>query len=126
MIKVGEIEAVVVRKPIKNVHLSVLPPLGKVRVSAPLEMKDDAIRVLLATRLSWINKQQAKFKQQERQTPREYVSGESHYLFGKKYRFEVCFEDRPPRIETKNNNKMILYVRPVVSHYVTPGSKRPN
>jgi len=89
MLQVGNIEALVVRKPIKNLHLAVLPPLGKVRVSAPLAMRDDAIRTLLATRVGWIKRQQEKFKTQERQTPREYVSGESHYYWGKRYRLEV-------------------------------------
>jgi len=112
MLKVGLIEALVVRKPIKNVHLSVLPPSGKVRVTAPVAMQDDAIRVLLATRLGWINKQQARFKGQERQTPREYVSGESHYLFGKRYRLEVHFQEQPARVEVKGNIKIVLHVRP--------------
>src|SRR3990170_4043098 len=95
MIQVGNIEALVIRKPIKNLHLSVLPPLGKVRVTAPLAMKDDAIRILLATRLPWIKKQQVKFEAQERQTKREYVSGESYYLFGRRHRLEVLYEHRP-------------------------------
>jgi len=112
MVKVGPIEALVVRKSIKNVHLSVLPPSGKVRVTAPVAMQDDAIRVLLATRLGWINKQQAKFRSQDRQTAREYVSGESHFLFGKRYRLEVRYEERPARVEVKGNNKIVLYVRP--------------
>lgn len=112
MVKVGPIDALVVRKRIKNVHVSVLPPSGKVRVTAPIEMKDDAIRVLLSTRLAWINKQQDKFKNQLRQTPREYVSGESHYLFGQRYQFEVYSEDRPPRVEIQNNRKILLIVRP--------------
>lgn len=102
----------VVRKPIKNLHLSVLPPLGRVRVSAPLAMKDDAIRILLATRLSWIKKQKAKFETQERQTPREYISGESHYFLGKRYRLEVVFEDKPPQAKLNGKSKIVLHVRP--------------
>ena len=97
MLQVGNIEALVMRKPIKNLHLSVLPPGGKVRVSAPLTMKDDAIRTLLATRLGWIKRQQEKFRTQERQTPRDYVSGESHYYWGKRYRMEVIYDDNPPK-----------------------------
>jgi len=62
ILKLGSIEALVVRKNIKNLHLSVLPPMGKVRVTAPESMTDDAIRTLLATRLPWIKKQQEKFK----------------------------------------------------------------
>lgn len=112
MIKVGVIEALLVRKPIKNLHLAVLPPIGKVRVTAPIAMKDDAIRTLLATKLGWIKKQQAKFQWQERQTEREYVSGESHYFLGKRYRLDVLYEDKPPRVEIKGNSKIILHVRP--------------
>ena len=100
------------RKPIKNLHLSVLPPGGKVRVSAPLTMKDDAIRTLLATRLGWIKRQQEKFRTQERQTPRDYVSGESHYYWGKRYRMEVIYDDNPPKVILKGKDKIILSVRP--------------
>ena len=112
MIQVGNIEALVIRKPIKNLHLSVLPPLGKVRVTAPLAMKDDAIRILLATRLPWIKKQQVKFEAQERQTKREYVSGESYYLFGRRHRLEVLYENKRPRVELKGKNRIVLCVRP--------------
>lgn len=112
MLEVGSIKALVVRKPIKNLHLSVLPPLGKVRVTAPLAMKDDAIRTLLATRLIWIKKQQKKFEGQERQTKREYVSGESHYLWGKPYRLEVVYENKPSSMRIKGKGKLILSVRP--------------
>lgn len=115
MLKVGLVEALIVRKTIKNVHLSVLPPEGRVRVTAPVAMNDDAIRILLATRLGWINRQQTKFRNQQRQTAREYVSGESHYLFGKRYRLEVRHEDAPPRVEVKNNGKLLLFVRPNAS-----------
>jgi len=101
-----------VRKPIKNLHLAVLPPLGKVRVTAPLRMKDDAIQTLIATRLPWIKKQQLKFEGQERQARREYVSGESHYFLGKRYRLEVVFEDRAAHVSLKGKDKIILSVRP--------------
>lgn len=112
MIKTGSIEALIVRKRVKNVHLSVLPPLGKVRVTAPIGMREDAIRILLATKLGWVKRQQAKFQLQDRQTQREYVSGETHYLFGKRYRLEVRYEDAPPRVEARNNGKLLLFVRP--------------
>ena len=89
LLHIGSIEVLVVRKPIKNLHLSVLPPDGSVRVSSPLSMNDDAIRTLIGTRIPWIRKQKAKFEGQERQPKREYVSGESHYFLGKRYRLEV-------------------------------------
>lgn len=110
--RVGSIEALVVRKPIKNLHLAVLPPLGKVRVTAPLYMKDDAIRTLLATRIGWIKNHKARFEGQQRETPRQYISGETHYFVGRRYRFEVIYEDKPPQVELKGNNKIVLYVRP--------------
>lgn len=109
-LEVGDIRASVIRKPIKNLHLSVLPPHGKVRVSAPLRMNDDSIRTLLATRLTWIKKQQRKFEGQERQTKREYVSGESHYLWGKRYRLEVVYNQKPLGVNLKNKDKIVLSV----------------
>lgn len=112
MLQVGNIDALVVRKPIKNLHLSVLPPLGKVRITAPLAMKDDAIRTLLATRLVWIRKQQAKFEGQERQTRREYISGESHYLWGKRCRLEVVYGNKPSGVSLRGKDNVILSVRP--------------
>ncbi len=99
------------RKPIKNLHLSVLPPNGWVRVSAPDGMKDDAIRTLLALRLPWIKKQQAKFTGQERQTKRDYVSGESCYFFGKRYRLELVYKNAAPAVFLKNKSKIILQAR---------------
>lgn len=100
------------RKQIKNLHLSVLPPLGKVRVTAPLAMKEDAIRTLLATRLAWIKRQRTKFQGQERQTRREYVSGETHYYWGRSCRLQVVYEDKPSNVSLKGKGKIILSVRP--------------
>jgi predicted metal-dependent hydrolase len=111
-LQLGTVEALVVRKPIKNLHLSVLPPNGWVRISAPERMKDDAIRTLIALRLPWIKKQQAKFAGQERQTKRDYVSGESHYFFGKRYRLELIYANDVPNVSLKGKNKIVLQVRP--------------
>ena len=112
LLQIGAMEVLVIRKPIKNLHLAVLPPYGKIRVASPLQMKDDAIRTLVATRIPWIRRQQNKFAGQERQTPRRYISGESHYFFGNRYRLEVQHVDEPPRITVKGNTKIILQVRP--------------
>jgi len=111
-LQLGSIEVLIVRKPIKNLHLSVLPPAGRVRVTSPEDMKDDAIRTLIATRLPWIKRQQGKFAGQERQTKRDYVSGESHYFFGKRYRLELVYKDDVPAVFLKGKNKIILQVRP--------------
>jgi predicted metal-dependent hydrolase len=108
----GNIEVVVVRKPIKNLHLSVLPPDGKVRVSSPLRLKDDMIRTLIATRIPWIRKHQAALQAQQRENPREYVSGESHYLFGKRYRLDVeLTKSNRPRISVKGKSRIVLQTR---------------
>lgn len=115
LLQVGGIEAVVLYRPVKNLHLNVLPPAGKVRVTAPQNMNDDAIRTFLATRISWIKKMQTKFKGQERQTPREYVSGETYYFFGKKYKLEVLETDTTPNVEIKGKIKIFLTVRPKTS-----------
>ena len=111
-LQLGTVEALVVRKPVKNLHLSVLPPNGRVRVTAPEHMKDDAIRTLLALRLPWIKKQQAKFAGQQRQTERDYVTGESHYFFGKQYRLELVYKDEVPAVSLKGKTKIVLQVRP--------------
>lgn len=112
ILQLGSIEALIVHKLVKNLHLSVLPPLGRVRVTAPEGMKDDAIRTLLVTRLPWIKKQQAKFKGQDRQPIRQYVSGESHYFFGKRYRLEVGYKEAAPVVVLKGKSKIVLQVRP--------------
>jgi len=104
-------EVLVVRKLIKNLHLAVMPPEGKIRVSSPAHLQDDAIRTLIATRIPWIRKQKAKFEAQERQTPREYISGESHYFLGKRYRLEVIYADKSSHVGLKGNNRIILQVR---------------
>jgi predicted metal-dependent hydrolase len=92
--------------------MRVLPPDGKIRVSAPARMKDDAIRTLIVTRIPWIRKQQAKFAGQERQTPREYVSGEDQYFFGRRYRLDVVRINDSPRVLLKGKSGIILRVRP--------------
>lgn len=109
---ISGLEVLVVRKPVKNLHLSVLPPNGKVRVTSPEAMKDAAIRAMIATRLPWIHKQQMKFAEQEREPIREYVSGESHYLFGKRYTLERVEIESVPKVRKKSTARLQLRVRP--------------
>ncbi len=84
-IELGDITVDVVLKDIKNVHLSVYPPTGRVRISAPSRMNLDTIRVFAISKLGWIKQQQKKLQEQERETPREYLDRESHYVWGKRY-----------------------------------------
>ncbi len=79
----------VVYKDIKNLHISVYPPIGRVRVAAPERMAEDAIRLAIVQRLSWIKRQRAQLQNAERQTQRQMLSGESHYVWGKRYRLNV-------------------------------------
>jgi predicted metal-dependent hydrolase len=110
-IDLGEFSADVVRKNIKNVHLSVYPPDGRVRISAPLHMALDTIRVFAITKLAWIKSQQHKMLAQERETPREYLDRESHYVWGKRYLLKVVEKDAAPAIELKHN-KLVMQLRP--------------
>lgn len=110
-ITLGNICVDVVHKDIKNVHLSVYPPTGRVRISAPLHMNLDTIRVFAISKLSWIRKQQNKFSRQEREAPREYITRESHYYLGKRYLLKVIEHNAPPKVVIKHNT-MEMYIRP--------------
>lgn len=90
-IEISGIEIEVQKKNIKNLHLVVVPPDGKVRVSAPMHLSDDSIKMFVRTKLSWIKKQQEKFEKQPRQSEREYVSGETLYVFGQQYFLRVMY-----------------------------------
>ena len=110
-IELGEFTVDVIFKDIKNVHLSVHPPNGRVRISAPSHMSADTVRVFAISKLDWIRQQQKKLQLQERETPREYLDRESHYLWGKRYLLDVVEENARPEVELKHG-KMILRVRP--------------
>jgi predicted metal-dependent hydrolase len=102
----------VVRKDIKNLHVGVYPPAGRVRVAAPLRLDDDAVRLAVISRLSWIRRQRAAFEQQERQSDREFVTGESHYFEGRRYRLKVVENGGAPSVSLRNKAVMELLVRP--------------
>lgn len=109
--QIGNLSVEVRRKAIKNLHIIVLPPSGAVRVSAPLKMSDDAVRMAVASRLLWIKKQQRSFENQAREPAREMLSGESHYLWGKRYLLEVLPTTGKHRLEVEHR-KIKLFVRP--------------
>jgi predicted metal-dependent hydrolase len=110
VLQLGDIAVDVVLKDIKNVHLGVYPPTGRVRISAPSRMSLDTIRVFAVAKLDWIKAQQKKLREQERETPREYLERESHYVWGKRYLLSVTERDRASTIELKHN-RMILTAR---------------
>ncbi|MGI8538416.1 MAG: M48 family metallopeptidase [Rubrobacteraceae bacterium] len=111
-IEVGGIPVEVVRKKIKNLHISVYPPDGRVKVSAPERFGEESVRLAVASKLTWIRRKQKAFAEQPRQSPREMVSGESHYFLGRRHLLRVVEEDAPNRVEIKGNREMTLRVRP--------------
>jgi len=109
-LRLGDITVDVVLKDIKNVHLSVYPPTGRVRISAPAHMSMATIRVFAISKLAWIRKQQARLEGQARETPRDFIDRESHYVWGQRYLFQVVEREGAPSVALKGN-KMILSVR---------------
>jgi len=108
---VGGITVEVVRKTIKNLHLGVYPPNGRVRVAAPLAVSDEAVKLAVVSRLGWIKRQQAKFDAQSRQSQREMIQGESHYFLGRRYRLNVITHDKAGKVVLRTKTIMDLYVR---------------
>jgi len=113
-IEIGSIAMQINRKAIKHLHISVLPPDGRVRVSAPETMSDTAIRMAVISRISWIRKQQSDFARQPRQSDREMISGESHYLWGRRYRLDVIERSGRHEVNTAPG-KLRLWVQPGAS-----------
>lgn len=111
-IEVSGIRIQIVRKNIKNMHLGVYPPDGRVRVSAPLHVSDETICQMIITRLQWIRRHQDKFANQQRQSEREMVTGESHYVAGKSYLLDVIEHNAPAAVCMRNNTTLELRVRP--------------
>jgi predicted metal-dependent hydrolase len=110
-IELGGFSLNVLRKHIKNVHLSVYPPTGKVRISAPVRMSLDAVRLFAISKLGWIRQQQKKLRSQERESEREYLDRESHYVWGKRYLLKVIEEEVVPSVQVRSS-ALLLRVRP--------------
>ncbi len=110
-IDIGGIDIEVIQKDIKNVHLSVYPPTGSIRISAPSRMRLETIRAFAISKIDWIRKQQEKLSKQERETSRGFVDRESHYLWGRRYLLDVVVNDEKPCVALKGK-KMRLQVRP--------------
>jgi predicted metal-dependent hydrolase len=94
-ISIGDIIIDVVRKNIKHMHLSVHPPDGKVRISAPKRIDDEAVRSFAVSKLKWIKRHRARLKKQKHPLPLKYLSGESHYFRGKRYVLNVIYLSPP-------------------------------
>jgi len=108
---VNDITIDVERKNIKNLHLAVYPPSGRVRIAAPLKVDDEAVRLFAISKLSWIKKNQAKYINQERQSERKYVGGESHYYKGQRYILNIIHHTGYTKVVIRSKKFMDLYVK---------------
>lgn len=115
-ISVSGIDVTVVRKKIKNLHLAVYPPNGRVRIAVPLHVDDEAVRLAVISKLGWIRKKQKAFEGQFRQTRREMVSGESIYFKGSRFRLRV--------VERPGQSEVLLRKKTVLELFVCPGTSR--
>ena len=110
-ITLGEIEADVVFKDIRNVHLTILPPKGRVRLSAPRHMALDTVRVFALSKLTWIKAQREKMMAQQREGTREYLERESHYVWGRRCLLKLIEVDAAPSVELRHRT-LVLAIRP--------------
>jgi predicted metal-dependent hydrolase len=110
-VKIGNLTVEIIKKDIKNLHLGVYPPKGRVRVAAPLSTSDESIRLFVISKMLWIKKQEKFFLSQQRQTARKYVSGETHYIFGKAYRLRVINSDDGTKLVISKKSYIDLYVK---------------
>jgi predicted metal-dependent hydrolase len=110
-IHLGEISILVTRKAIKNVHLSVHPPGGRVTLAAPSGTRLEVVRAYAISKLAWIRDQQARFRNQARETARTLVERESHYLWGRRHLLTVAYRDAKPSVSL-DHRRITLTVRP--------------
>lgn len=111
-LKVHGLTVDVVRKPIKNLHLGVYPPHGRVRVAAPEAVSDSAIRLAVVGKLGWIKRQRARFEAQSRQSEREMVNGETHHFLGQRYRLRIVERYERNEVRLGGNGWLEVVVRP--------------
>jgi predicted metal-dependent hydrolase len=110
-IQLGDLTIDITRKDIKNVHLSVHPPDGRVSLSAPLNTRLEVARAYAISKLSWIRLQQEKLAKQSREKPREFVKRESHYLWGRRYLLNILLTDHKPKVII-DHKRIHLHVKP--------------
>jgi predicted metal-dependent hydrolase len=107
---IGGLRVELVRKAIKNLHLGVYPPDGRVRVAAPPTVSNEAVRLAVVTRMGWINRQREKFLKQARQSEREYVSGETHFHLGQRYRVRLIEKAGASSVRLTSDHRLELHV----------------
>ena len=109
---VSGLEVQAVHKDIKNIHVGVYPPNGRVRIAVPLYTTDEKIKLVIISKYKWIKKQREKFLNQKRETPREYITGESHYFMGQRYILDVVTGPYRGSMEITGKKRMAMYIGP--------------
>ena len=110
VLQVNEVDIDVIKKNIKNIHLAVYPPDARVRISAPFSYDDETIKLFAVSKWAWIKDNIETIKNQTRIPSKDYISGESHYLFGKRYKFKLI-NDKKAKIEIVGSNIIVMYVK---------------
>ena len=110
-LQLAGLEIAVTFKAVKNVHLSVHPPEGVVTLVAPVGTRPEVARAYAISKLGWIRQQQAQLQGQARETPRQFVTRESHYIWGRRYLLTVVECDAPPAVKM-DHRRITLSVRP--------------
>jgi len=111
-LKIGDLSIDLIRKDIKNMHLAVYPPTGRIRLAVPTATPEETIRLFAISKIAWIRKHQRNFLAQDRQAPRQYKERESHYFLGKRYLLRITEEDAPPKVIFKTKTYIDLCIRP--------------
>lgn len=110
-IQLGDISITVTRKAIKNVHLSVHPPHGRVTLAAPTSTRMDVARAYAISKIRWIREQRLKLTDQAREAPRQFIERESHHLWGRRHLLTIRHREAPPMV-TIDHKRITLAVRP--------------
>jgi predicted metal-dependent hydrolase len=110
-IQLGEVTVRVTKKDIKNVHLSVHPPDGRVTLTAPRSTRLDVARAYAISKLAWIREQKQKLTNQAREAPRKYIERESHYVWGRRYLMTIVYREAKPKI-CLDHKRLTLSARP--------------
>lgn len=110
ILQIANVEIDVVRKDIKNMHLAVYPPHGRIRLAVPQKTDEEVLRLFAISKLGWIKKHVKNFKNQARETKRDYVSGESHFFQGKRYILEVQEHDGYSKVKLSGTKKISVKI----------------
>lgn len=109
---VSGIDVDVIKKDIKNIHLAVYPPTGRVRLSSPISMKRESLRLFIISKLGWIKKHIRNMNSQIREPERQFIQGESHWVEGQRYLLNIIEKKGSPKVEIRNKKYLDLYIRP--------------